>query len=175
MDLTSFGTPGIDLSRRALARLGAGGLVLALAARSLSAAAQDASPTPNPDGVAGAFLSAGIPPSAPDWELALARTIIAPGGGLPPHTHPGAIAFTVDAGTWAITILEGTAQVMRAGGEGTPAVAEEVEMGVELILAKGDSLFAENFRDQMRNVGEDDVVLLMAALTPVDQEFQLDE
>jgi hypothetical protein len=82
--------------------------------------------------------------------------------------------FVVEAGTWGITPLEGTVQVTRAGGDGTPTPAEESEMGVELILTKGDALFAEAFRDEMRNAGEDEVVLLMAALTPVGQDFQTD-
>lgn len=174
MDPATPRIPGLDLSRRTLARLGAGGLALALAARGLSAGAQDATPTPNPDGVVGAILGTGLPASAPDMELAVLRTIIAPGAGLQPHTHPGAITFVVDGGTWGITILEGTARLTRAAGDGTPAAAEEVELGVELILTKGDSLFAEAFRDQMRNAGEDDVVLLMAALKAVDEEFQIE-
>jgi quercetin dioxygenase-like cupin family protein len=174
MDPASTHMDRVDLTRRAVTRFGAGGLALALVARSFSAGAQDATPTPDPEGVVGDVLGSGLPSSASGMELAVRRTTIAPGGGLPPHSHPGAIAFAVDAGTWGITILEGTAQVTRAGGDATPAAAEEVEIGVELILTKGDSLFAEAFRDQMRNAGEDDVVLLMAALTSVDQDFQTD-
>lgn len=174
MDPATNHTPRVDLDRRAFTGLGAGALLLAMAAGGFSARAQEATPTPDPDGVAGNILGTGFPTSAPGMELALRRTIIAPGGGLPPHSHPGAITFVVDAGTWGITILEGTAQLTRAGGDGTPAAVEEVELGVELILTKGDSLFAEAFRDQMRNAGEDDVVLLMAALKSVDEEFQTD-
>jgi len=138
------------------------------------ARAQEASPTPNPDGVAGAVLGADVPTIAQGAELAVARTTIAPGGGLPPHGHPGAIMFVVDAGTWGYTPLGGTIRVTRAAGDGTPAVTEEVTLGVELILTKGDALFAEASRDEMRNAGEDEVVLLMAALTPAGQEFQPD-
>ena len=138
------------------------------------ARAQEASPTPNPDGVAGAVLGADVPTIAQGAELAVARTTIAPGGGLPPHGHPGAIMFVVDAGTWGYTPLGGTVRVTRAVGDGTPTAAEEPPMGVELILTKGDALFAEASRDEMRNAGEDEVVLLMAALTPAGQEFQPD-
>ena len=138
------------------------------------ARAQDSTPEPDPDGVFGEVLGASVPPSAPEMELAVRRTTMAPGGGLPPHSHPGAIMFAVDAGTWGYTPLEGTIRVMRASGDGTPAVTEEPEMGVELILTKGDALFAEASRDEMRNAGDDDVVLLMAALTPVGQDFQPD-
>ena len=138
------------------------------------ASAQASTPTPNPDGVAGEVLGAGLPTSAPGMELAVRRTTIAPGGGLPPHGHPGAIMFAVDAGTWGYTPLGGTVRVTRAAGDGTPTAAEEPPMGVELILTKGDALFAEGSQDEMRNAGEDDVVLLMAALTPVGQDFQTD-
>jgi hypothetical protein len=89
MDPASNRMARVDLTRRAVTRLGAGGLGLALAARGFSAAAQNATPTPNPDGVVGDVLGAGFPASAPEMELAVRRTTIAPGGGLPPHGHPG--------------------------------------------------------------------------------------
>src|SRR3712207_4791607 len=131
-----------------------------------AASAQDATPTPDPEGVSGEVLAADVPEMASGAELAVRRTTIAPGGGLPPHHHPGAIVFSVDAGTWGYTPLEGTIRVMRATSDGTPTVVEEPELGVELILTKGDALFAEKSSDAMRNAGDDDVVLLMAALTP---------
>jgi len=135
--------------------------------------AQDSTPAPNPDGVAGEVLGAAIPPSVPEMELAVLRTTIAPGGGLPRHRHPGAITFFVDAGTWGYTPLSGTIRVMRAAADGTPAAVEEPPLGEELILTKGDALFAEASEDEIRNAGDDDVVLLMAALTPVGQDFQI--
>jgi hypothetical protein len=82
--------------------------------------------------------------------------------------------FAIDAGTFGYTPLGGIIQVMRATGDGTPTAVEEPPMGVELILTKGDALFAEASQDEMRNAGEDDVVLLMAALTPEGQDFQPD-
>ena len=153
---------------------GAGALAAALAfgGRSGTGAAQEATPSPDPEGVSGEVLAASLPPAAPGMELALRRTTIAPGGGLAPHGHPGQILFVVDAGTWGFTPLEGTFQLMRAAGDGSPAPAEEPPLGVELVLAAGDALFAEDFQDAMRNAGEDDVVLLMAALTPEGEEFQ---
>jgi hypothetical protein len=160
-------------TRRAVVR-GASALAaaLALGGRSGARAAQEATPPPDPEGVSGEVLAASLPPAAPGMELALRRTTIAPGGGLAPHAHPGQILFVVDAGTWGFTPLEGTFQLMRAAGDGSPAPAEEPPLGVELILTAGDALFAEDFQDAMRNAGEDDVVLLMAALTPVGEEFQ---
>lgn len=138
------------------------------------ALAQDATPTPDPEGVTGEILGADVPTIAQGAELAVRRTTLAPGGGLPPHSHPGAIVLVVDAGTWGYTPLEGTIRVTRAADDGSPIAVEEPPMGVELILTKGDTVFAENSRDEMRNAGEDDVVLLMAALTPAGQEFQPD-
>jgi hypothetical protein len=135
-------------------------------------AAQEASPTPDPEGVNGNVLATAMPTGAPDMELALLRTTIAPGGGLAAHNHPGAILFVVDSGTWGITPLAGTIQLTRAVGEGTPTVPEDPPLGVELILTAGDSLYTEGMQDQMRNAGDDDVVLLMAALILVGQDFQ---
>jgi len=163
------------LSRRAaLGRTGAVVAALGLGGRLGRAAAQEATPLPSPDGVAGELLGADLPTSVPQMELAVRRTTIAPGGGLPPHGHPGAIMFVVDAGTWGYTPLGGTIRVTRAAVDGTPTPIEEPPLGVELILTAGDALFAEGSHDEMRNAGEDDVVLLMAALTPVGEDFQTD-
>jgi quercetin dioxygenase-like cupin family protein len=162
-----------SVSRRdAVVRLGAGGLGLALAARGVSAAAQEATPLTETVGVVGDILGAGQPTSTPEMELVLRRTTIAPGGGIPPHSHPGSIVIVVDAGTWGYTPLGGTIQLTRAAVNGTPAPAEEVPLGTEVILTKGDALFVEDPQDDIRNVGEDDVVLLIAALTPVGEDFQ---
>lgn len=148
----------------------AGALAAAFAFGRRTAASQEA--TPDPEGVAGEVLGADLPASAPGMELALRRTTVAPGGGLPPHSHPGATVLVVDAGTWGYTPLDGTVRLRRAAAGGTPAAAEEPQMGVELILTAGDAIFAEDSRDEMRNAGEDDAVLLMAALTAVGEEFQ---
>lgn len=140
-----------------------------------SVAAQAATATPDPDGVNGVILGGGIPTAVPDMELVLRRTIIAPGGGLPPHTHPGPLLLVVDAGTFGFTPIAGhNIQVTRAGGKGSPTPVEEPPLGVELILTAGDAVFIEDPQDAMRNAGEDDVVLLIATLTPVGQDFQTD-
>ncbi len=44
-------------------------------------------------------------------------------------------------------------------------------MGTEVILTKGDALFVEDPQDDIRNAGDDDVVLLIAGLTPVGEPF----
>lgn len=162
------------LTRRAVMG-GASALAAALAfgRRPGIGAAQEATPPPDPEGVNGEVLASGFPTAVPDMELVLRRTIIAPGGGLPPHSHPGPLLFVVDAGTWGFTPLAGSnLQLTRAAGEGSPTPAEEPSLGVELILTAGDALFIEDPQDEMRNAGEDDVVLLIATLTPVGEDFQ---
>ena len=153
---------------------GASALAVALAfGRHLgSAAAQEATPPPDPIGVDSSLIGAGVPTVVPDMELALLRTTIAPGGVLPPHIHPGPFVIAVDAGTWGYTPQKGSVKLTRAAGDGSPTPAEEAPMGVELILTKGDFLFLEDAsQDWMRNAGEDEVVLLIAGLVPVGQDF----
>jgi len=104
-------------------------------------------------------------------ELMMLRTTIAPGGGIPPHSHPGSIVIVVDAGTWGYTPLGGSTRLTRAAVAGTPTPAEEVAVGTEVVLTAGDALFLEDPQDEIRNAGEDDVVLLIAALIPVGEPF----
>ncbi|HEV2122495.1 MAG TPA: hypothetical protein VGW38_06945, partial [Chloroflexota bacterium] len=78
-----------EVSRReVVVRLGAGGLTaLLLAAHpSMRLAAQDASPAA-PVGVTANLMGSGQPTTAPGLELSLRRITIAPGGGVPPHSH----------------------------------------------------------------------------------------
>jgi len=44
-------------------------------------------------------------------------------------------------------------------------------MGTEVILNPGDSLFVEDPQDDIRNAGQDDVVLLVSGLTRVGEPF----
>ena len=152
---------------------GASALAVALASgHRIGAAAQEATPTADPIGVDGSLLGAGVPTAVPDMELMLGRTTMAPGGVLPPHRHPGPFVIAVDAGTWGYTPQQGRVQLTRAAAGGSPTPAEEAPLGVELILSKGDFLFLEDAsQDWMRNAGEDEVVLLIAGLVPVGQDF----
>ena len=138
------------------------------------AAAQGASPAASPvaaTGVTAEAMGVGQPASAPGLELSLRRITIAPGGKIPAHSHPGALVIFVEAGTWGYTSLGGTIQLTRAAAEGTPAPAEEMPIGTEVILNAGDWLFVEDPQDDVRNAGEDDVVLLVAGLTQVGEPF----
>ncbi len=44
-------------------------------------------------------------------------------------------------------------------------------MGTEVILNPGDWLFVEDPEDDIRNAGEDDVVLFVAGLTRIGEPF----
>lgn len=153
---------------RRTALASAAGLGLVLAAHGLGRAeAQDATPPTGAVGVTGELLGSGQPGSAPGLELALLRTTIAPGGGVSAHSHPGASVIFVEAGTWGYTPLGGTIQLTRAAVAGTPTPAEVLPVGTEVILTAGDLLFVEDPQDAIRNAGEDDVVLLIAALATI--------
>ena len=179
-----------DVSRRDFAvRLGAGGLaalLLAAGQRPTALAAQDATPGATPAGATGTtaqVLGSGQPASAPGLELSLRRIVHAPGGQVPPHSHPGALVIFVEAGTWGYTPLGGTVRLTRAGAAtpaagGTPAAAEALPIGTEVLLTAGDWLFFEPTEptgstptDVIRNAGDDDVVLLIAGLTRVGEPF----
>lgn len=163
-----------DLSRRAAVRLGGGGLAaLLLAAQARRATAlQDATPaTTGATGITSQAMGSGQPASAPGLELSLRRITIAPGGRVPAHSHPGALVIFVEAGTWGYTALGGTVQLTRAAGAGTPAPTEAMPIGTEVILTPGDWLFVEDPQDDVRNAGDDDVVLLIAGLTEVGEPF----
>lgn len=165
----------LSVSRRtAVTGLGTGALFTALLSRGFGqAAAQESTPaiTSGGQGVTAELLGAGQPSTTPGMELTLRRVVLAPGGGLAPHSHPGALVIYVESGTWGHTALGGTAQLTRAAQGGTPQPMEEMETGVEVILTAGDVLFVDNPQDHVRNAGEDDVVLLIAGLTPVGEPF----
>ena len=155
--------------RAAVVGLGA----LGLGSRFGLVAAQESTPAV-PTGIVGTtaqLMGIGQPGSAPGLELSLRRITHAPGGGVAPHSHPGALVIVVEAGTWGYTALGGTALLTRAAVAGTPTPAEEMPMGTEVILTAGDWLFVEDPQDHIRNAGEDDVVLLIAGLTREGEPF----
>ncbi|CAN5565047.1 hypothetical protein BH23CHL4_BH23CHL4_25650 [soil metagenome] len=177
MDPLGIPVSDTDVSRRdVVVRFGGAGLaaILLAAAHASHLSAQDASPaaTPaGPVGISATLMGTGQPASAPGLELSLRRITIAPGSGIPPHSHPGALVIFVEAGTWGYTALGGTIQLTRAAAEGTPAAVEDMPMGTEVILNPGDWLFVEDPEDDIRNAGEDDVVLFVAGLTRIGEPF----
>jgi hypothetical protein len=104
--------------------------------------------------------------------MAIRRGILlAPGGRLPDHTHPGALVIYVESGAFGYIALGGTALLTRAAVAGTATPAETMPIGTEVVLAPGDWLFVEDPRDDIRNAGDDDVVLLVAGLTQIGEPF----
>ena len=119
------------------------------------------------------LLGAGPPATAPGLELTLRRLTIAPGGSIPPHSHPGALVIVVESGTSSYTLLGGSMQLTRAVAAGTPAAAESISIGTEVLLHPGDALFVEDPQDEARNDGEEDLVLLIAGLTRQGEPFTM--
>lgn len=62
-------------------------------------------------------------------------------------------------------------QLTRAAGEGTPMSTEGMPVGEEVILTPGDWPFVEDPQDDIRNTGDEDLVLLIAGFTPVGEPF----
>jgi hypothetical protein len=141
----------------------------------MSATAQDAtpaaSPAAGPVGVTAQLLGSGQPSVAPGHELSLRRITIAPGGGIPAHTHPGALVIYLESGTWGYTALDEGTQLTRAAVAGTPGPTEEMAVGEEIILNAGDWIYVEDPSDDIRNAGDEPVVLWVAGLTRVGEPF----
>lgn len=158
--------------RTALCGIGGMSMAALLSTRWKSATAQDATPAPTGAvGVTIQMLGLGPTTAAPGLELTLRRTVLAPGGRLPDHTHPGALVIYVESGSFGYTALGGTAEMTRAAVDGTMTPAESMPMGTEVILTAGDWIYVEDPRDDIRNAGEDDVVLLVAGLTEIGAPF----
>jgi hypothetical protein len=175
MDPTVNRVPSAEVSRReVVVRLGAGGLTaLLLAAHpSMRLAAQEATPA-GPVGVTADLMGSGEPSTTPGLELSLRRISIAPGGSVPPHSHPGALVIFTESGSWGYIHLGGMVELHRATGEGTPTAAEEMPVGEEVVLNAGDWLFVEDPQDDIRNTGEEDLHLLIAGLTRVGEPFTM--
>ena len=133
--------------------------------------AQDATPAAGPVGVGVALLGSGETAIAPGHELSLRRLTIEPGGGIPDHTHPGALVIYLESGTWGYTTLGGVARLTRAATNGTPGPTEDMPVGEEVILNAGDWLYVEDPADAIRNTGDEPVVLWIAGLTRVGEPF----
>lgn len=149
------------------------GLVVLLVVTVLGprALAQDSTPTAGPIGVASALLGSGQPSLVPGHELSLRRITIAPGGRIPAHTHPGALVIYLESGSWGYVPLAGVARLTRAAVDGTPSPTEEMVIGAETVLSPGDWIYVEDPADDIRNAGDEPVVLWVAGLTRVGEPF----
>ena len=170
-------TQHADITRRTALRLGGSGLaalLLAASAQPRHLAAQEASPAASPTGAPGVtaqLMGVGQPAATPGLELSLRRITNPPGGRVPAHSHPGALVIFVESGTFGYTALGGTAQLTRAAVAGTPTPPEVMPMGTEVILNPGDWLYVEEPADDIRNAGDEPVVLWVAGLTRVGEPF----
>ena len=131
----------------------------------------DTAPSAGPVGVTSTILGSGPTTLVPDHELSLRRVTIEPGGGIPAHTHPGALVIYLESGTWGYIPLGGIARLTRAAVDGTPVPTEDMVIGSETMLSPGDWIYVEDPADDIRNAGDDPVVLWIAALTPVGEPF----
>jgi quercetin dioxygenase-like cupin family protein len=135
------------------------------------AMAQDTTPAAGPVGVTSTLFGSGQPSLVPGHELSLRRVMIEPGGGIPAHTHPGALVIYLESGSWGYIPLGGVAHLTRAAVNGTPSPIEDMVMGAEIVLSAGDWIYVEDPADDIRNAGDEPVVLWIAALTPVGEPF----
>src|SRR5687768_16985004 len=161
--------PGL-CRRAALRGLGGGLAALALAAGFRRTAAQEATPaaTPTP-GVAAIEAAPGITvevfavaPSAraPGQTIYVSRATFQPGAEIFPHNHPGTTVIGVESGTWAWTLLAGTAHVIRGAGTGAMEIKDVTELGTELFLERGDAIFYEDDVVHIaRGAGEEPAVI----------------
>jgi quercetin dioxygenase-like cupin family protein len=130
-----------------------------------------ASPPAGPVGVTSVLIGGGEPVAAPGHELTLRRVTIAPGGSIPAHTHPGALVIVGESGIWEYTPQGGTGRLSRGAVAGTPSPAEDLTVETELILHAGDVLYVEEPAADIRNAGDEPVVLLIAGLTRFGEPF----
>jgi quercetin dioxygenase-like cupin family protein len=128
-------------------------------------AAQDATPAAE---ASQQMLGHGLLTNVPGYDLQLARVTFPPGSAVPPHTHPGAAIIYVESGTLGWTVLQGETWLMRAESAATPeAQGELVAIDTEVILTAGDWLLLPAAHgDDVRNAGDDTLVLLVANLYP---------
>lgn len=150
-----------SLSRRT-ALVSAGALAIGASLPSGTIAHQDAA-----DPLAGTVvtpLSAGAPALVPDHQLILMRVTMEPGVAIPPHAHPGPVALYVEQGVFGTEFFEGEGTVQPAAQNGTPVPAITMTPGDDVQMPAGDHLFYDGAVHTMRNDGDDQLVLLVAAL-----------
>ena len=144
--------PTVMSRRVALTGLGAGGLGLAMTARTFGVIAQDATPPVGPikgnqlaPGVVAEVFAAVPSARAPEQTVYVARFTFQPGGEIFPHSHPGTTILGVASGRFGWTLLAGSAHVVRGAASGSAEPAEDVtKPGTEVILEPGDAIYYED-------------------------------
>jgi quercetin dioxygenase-like cupin family protein len=111
------------------------------------------------------FLNQTEAAGAPGQTLVLYR-VIARGGEVPWHRHPGTSLLTVESGTFSSVMQTGTAWVTRPG-----AAPEQVtEPGTELVLQPGEGLsYSAEVVHNARAAGDEPASVLVAGLLETGQ------
>jgi hypothetical protein len=131
------------------------GLVGALGGSPLSVGAQQ--------GVRVELLGQGTPPEAAGQQLSLIRATFGPGGELRPHRHPGPMLLYIEAGALAYTLMDGSAEIVRAGAP-SDAPPEMLAAGQGTVLQLGDQLLERGVVHAAHNEGQEPTVVLISAL-----------
>ena len=165
--------------RRFKALVAVVGFVALLGAVALGVVARGAQPPPDAApgsvGFQTALLGGIDSAAAPGHRLVLAEVVLEPGAYATSHTHPTAIVVCVQAGALGFSLQHGIAKVTRAQGAGTPAAAEPLGVGTEVVLEPRDCVAFDHFAAHTAHTGwnasEEVTVLWEARLFKTDEPF----
>lgn len=141
-----------------------GGALLTLAPGTIAAESHD-------DHLAGTaieVLSSGAPADTGGRMLHLMRITMEPGTVIPAHHHPGPVSLSVAGGSFGTAFVAGTGQVTRATAD-SGASPITLAPGDDITMEAGDHLFYDGAVHTMRNDGNGELVLLVAALFDPEQ------
>jgi plastocyanin len=161
--------------RAALVSVFAAAVLVTALAGSVRLRAAWAQEDPSFDGVTIEIFGSGEPSATPGNALVLRRITIDPEASLPPHSHPGAVTFTVASGELAYTLLAGDASVQRGPEDDGAAEVESLEVDEETALATGDSIFVEGAIATATNPGDEPAILWASSLLDADAPFLVEE
>lgn len=114
---------------------------------------------------ASAQLLTATPVGDGSQTLVLARVLLAPGGGIGAHTHPGTLAVVVESGSFGLTLIEdGKMVITRAATADTEATEEPLVVGEETALEPGDSFIEMGMVHTATNLGDEQTTVLLAGL-----------
>ena len=127
-----------------------------LAGQPLTAGAQE--------GVSVQVLGGGATPETGGQHLSLLRATFEPGSELRPHRHPGPMLLYIETGALTYTLIEGTAEITRAGAPAGGASPEILAAREGTVLDVGDRLLERGVVHAAHNAGADPAVVLISAL-----------
>jgi len=95
----------------------------------------------------------------------LARVLLAPGGSIGAHTHPGTLAVVVESGSFGLTLLEDHEMVItRAATEDTEATEEALVLDEQMVLNPGDSFIEMGMVHNAVNLSDGQTTVVLAGL-----------